>query len=62
MALDPRWAGETGDLAPGRFNPDRWLAPAAAVGPANDWQMPFGHGPRWGLWGALRGQAGSALQ
>ncbi|KAI8474382.1 MAG: cytochrome P450 [Monoraphidium minutum] len=48
-ALDPRWADEAGELAPGAFNPDRWLMPTAGAGPANDHQMPFGFGPRYCL-------------
>ncbi|KAI8462804.1 MAG: cytochrome P450 [Monoraphidium minutum] len=44
---DPLWSDATGDLAPGRFNPDRFLDhPEAAKSP---WQMPFGHGPRFCL-------------
>ncbi len=25
IANDARWAGQTGELAPDRFNPDRWV-------------------------------------
>jgi len=40
-----RWKGQDGDLAPERFNPDRWLAPDVIKGGAGSW-IPFGGGPR----------------
>ncbi|KIY92316.1 hypothetical protein MNEG_15646 [Monoraphidium neglectum] len=40
---DPRWAGETGDLSPEVFNPERMLTPE---GQKPGWQVPFGHGGR----------------
>jgi cytochrome P450 len=52
-ANDPRWAGAAGDLAPERFNPERFLQPEART-PGD--QMPFGYGSRYCL-GAYLAQA-----
>lgn len=43
LKYDTRWAGNTGKLAPDRFNPDRWLS---EEGQKTGAFLPFGSGLR----------------
>jgi hypothetical protein len=45
MAEDPRWKDQSGDLAPERFCPERWLDPAVIESGAGSW-IPWGGGAR----------------
>ena len=45
IAEDPRWKGKTGDLAPERFYPERWLLKEVVEIGAGSF-IPWGGGPR----------------